>query len=76
MVVNMCGKNNREILARIRRSFGGKVLLSPDDDGNTVVFACKGELLWPKGESPGSFQMKLRKFEKRYGLGKAMAPVG
>lgn len=48
MVVNLCGKNKREILARIRRSFVGKVLLSPGNDGNTVVFACKGELLWPK----------------------------
>jgi spermidine synthase len=75
MVVNVCGKDTREILTRIRRSFN-EVLLSPDKDGNTVVFACKGERLWPKGESPGSFQMKLRKFEKKHGLGKAMAPVG
>jgi spermidine synthase len=76
MVVNVCGEEQQEILARIRRSFGGKVLLSPDHDGNTVVFASKGELLWPKGESPGSFQMKFRKFENKYGLGQAMKPVG
>jgi spermidine synthase len=76
MVVNVCGKNQRTILARIRRSFSGKILLSPDCDGNTVVFASKEELLWPKSESPGSFQMKLRKFEKKHGLGQAMKPVG
>jgi spermidine synthase len=76
MVVNVCGEDHREILARIRSSFGGRVLLSPDNDGNTVVFASKGERLWPKGESPGSFEMKLRKFEKKHGLGKAMKPIG
>jgi spermidine synthase len=76
MVVNVCAEDQREILARIRRSFSGRVLLSPGHDGNTVVFASKGELLWPKGESSGSFQMKLRKFEKKHGLGKAMKPVG
>jgi spermidine synthase len=75
MAVNLCGKNNSRILKRVRRSFGNQVLVSPDDDGNTVTFACKGELLWPKGESPGSLQMRLRKFEKRYGLAKAMKPV-
>jgi spermidine synthase len=75
MVVNLCDEDNHAILTRIRRSFNSQVLLSPDADGNTVVFACKGELLWSKGESPGSLQMKLRKFEKKYGLGKAMAPV-
>jgi spermidine synthase len=75
MVVNLCEEDNRPILARIRETFNGRVLLSPDSDGNTVVFACKGKLLWPKGESAGSLQMKLRKFEKKYGLSKAMAPV-
>lgn len=75
MVVNLCGKDNRKILARIRRSFRGQTLCSSDKDGNTVVFACKGNLLWPKGEGSVSFQMKLRKFEKKYGLAKAMAPV-
>jgi spermidine synthase len=76
MVVNLCGEDNRELLTRIRKSFSGKVLPSSDDDGNTVVFACKGDLLWPKGESQGTFQMKLKKFEKKHGLGKAMSPVG
>ena len=47
MVVNVCGESHREILARIRRSFSGQVLLSPDNDGNTVVFASEGELLCP-----------------------------
>lgn len=76
MVVNLCEEGNQTVLDRICRSFDDQILLSPDNDGNTVVFACKGELLWPKGESSGSLQMKLRKFEKKYGLGKAMAPVG
>ena len=76
MVVNVCGEDHREILARIRKSFSGKVLLAPDNDGNTVVFASRGERLWPKGESTGSFEMKIRKFEKKHGLGKAMKPIG
>ena len=42
MVVNLCVKNHRRILSRIRKSFGGQIVLSTDDDGNTVVFACKG----------------------------------
>ena len=75
MVANVCGENHREILARIRRSFSGQVLLSPDNDGNTVVFASKDELLCPKA-SPLPFQMKRRKFEKKHGLGRAMKPVG
>lgn len=75
MVVNLCGKVNRKILARIRKSFRDQVLLSAEMDGNTILFACKGDLLWSRGESPGTFQMKLKKFEKKYGLGKAMAPV-
>jgi spermidine synthase len=74
MVVNLCVKNHRRILSRIRKSFGGRILLSTDDDGNTVVFACKGELLWPKNETASSFRRKLRKFERKYGLGRAMAP--
>jgi spermidine synthase len=76
MVVNVCGEDHREILARIHKSFSGKVLLAPDNDGNTVVFASRGERLWPKGESTGSFEMKIRKFEKKHGLGKAMKPIG
>jgi spermidine synthase len=76
MVVNVCGKEQRKILARIRKSFGGRIFLSPNHDGNTVAFASKGELLWKKSESPASFQMKLRKFEKKHGLKQAMKPVG
>jgi spermidine synthase len=75
LVVNLCGEDNRTILTRIHGSFSGQVLLSPDADGNTVVFACKGDLPWSKDESLASLRIKLRKFEKKYGLGKAMAPV-
>ena len=73
LVVNLCGKNRR-ILSRIRRSFGGQVLLSTDVDGNTVVFACKGELLWDKDETAESFRKELRKFERKHRLGRAVAP--
>lgn len=66
MVVNLCGDDNRMILTRIRRSFQDQVLtVIPEVDGNTIVFACRGELLWPRGESGGSFLMKLRKSEFR-----------
>jgi spermidine synthase len=74
MVVNVCVKNHRRILSRIHKSFDGQVLLSTDKDGNTVVFACKGKLLWPKNESANSFRLKLRKFELKYGLRKALVP--
>jgi len=74
MVVNLCVKNHRRILSRIRKSFGGQILLSTDNDGNTVVFACKGQSLWPKNEDASSFRMKLRRFERKYGLGRALAP--
>jgi spermidine synthase len=66
MVVNLCDDDDQHILARIRRSFHDQVLaVTPEIDGNTVVFACKGEPLWPKGESGGSFLMKLGKSESR-----------
>jgi spermidine synthase len=76
MVVNLCVKHHRRILSRIRESFGGRILLSADDDGNTVVFACKGMLLWSKNEDASSFRRKLRQFERKHGLGRAMAPRG
>jgi spermidine synthase len=76
LVVNLCVKNHRRILSRIRKSFGGQVLLSTDKDGNTVVFASKGQSLWPKSEDARSFRMKLRGFERKYGLGRAMVPRG
>jgi spermidine synthase len=76
LVVNLCVKNHRRILSRIRKSFGGRILLSTDKDGNTVVFACKGQSLWPKSEDARSFRLKLRGFERKYGLGRAMIPRG
>jgi spermidine synthase len=76
MVVNLCVKHHRRILSRIRKSFDGRILLSTSDDGNTVVFASKGESHWPKGEDSNSFRMKVRKFERKHGLGRAMAPRG
>lgn len=64
MVVNLCGDDNRQVLTRIRKSFHDQVLtVTPEIDGNTVVFACKGEPLWPKGESGRSLLMKLRTLE-------------
>lgn len=62
MVVNLCGDDNQRILTRIRRSFRHRVLaVRPEVDGNTIVFASKGEPLWPTGESRDSFLMELRK---------------
>jgi spermidine synthase len=74
MVVNLCWGKHAAIIARIRKSFGGQILLSSDKDGNTVVYACSGKLLWPADEDEHSFRLKLRKFERKYKLGKAMAP--
>jgi spermidine synthase len=76
MVVNLCVKNHRRILSRIHKSFGGQILLSADKDGNTVVFACKGKSPWPEDEDAGSLRIKLRRFERKYGLGRAMVPRG
>lgn len=62
LVVNLCGDDNRPILTRIRKSFRDQVLsVTPECDGNTIVFACKGEPLWPRGESGGSLLIKLGK---------------
>jgi spermidine synthase len=74
MVANLCWKKHRGVLARIRKSFRGQILESTDRDGNTVVFACKGDLLWPADESENSFRLKLRKFQRKYSLGRAMTP--
>jgi spermidine synthase len=74
MVVNLCIKNHKRILSRIRKSFEGRVLLFTDKDGNTVVFASKGRPPWRKDESANSFRLKLRKFERKYRLGRALAP--
>lgn len=63
MVVNLCGRGDRTILARIRTSFDDQVLVvTPEDGSNRVVFACKGEPVW-QGDASGSFLMKLRAFE-------------
>jgi spermidine synthase len=71
LVVNLCDEN-RMILARIRKSFRDQVLsVIPESDGNTIVFACKGEPLWPRDESGGSVLMKLRKPEHMYQIANA-----
>jgi spermidine synthase len=62
MVVNLCGDDNRPILTRIRKSFHDQVLtVTRECDGNVIVFACKGEPLWAKGESGDSLLMQIRK---------------
>jgi len=76
LVVNLCAADDHRVFARILRSFGGQAVTSPDNDGNTVVFACKGKLLWPEGASADFLKMKRIEFEKKYGLSKAMSPVG
>ncbi len=72
-VVNVCG-SYRRILARIRKTFSSQVLLSTDVDGNTVVFACKGEVLLADNENADTFRKILAKFERKHGLGRAIAP--
>lgn len=76
LVVNLCAADDRRIFARILRSFGGQAVSSPDNDGNMVVFACKGELLWPEAASADFLKGKRIEFEKKHGLSKAMPPVG
>ena len=74
MVANLCWQKHTRIVSRIRKSFEGRVLLSSDADGNTVVFACKGEQLWTSGEDETSLRPKLKKFARKHRLGKAVAP--
>jgi spermidine synthase len=76
LVVNLCAADNHMIFARILRSFGGQAVSSPDQDGNVIVFACKGKLLWPEGASEGFLEAKRIEFEQKYELSKAMSPVG
>lgn len=65
LVVNLCGDDNRSILTRIRKSFGDQVLsVTPECDGNTIVFASKGGPLWSKGESDASWLTTLMDFEQ------------
>jgi spermidine synthase len=66
MVVNLCDWQNRANITRIRESFHDQVLVArPEDGSNKVVFACKGEPLWPQSESAGTFLMQLRASEYR-----------
>jgi len=60
-VANLCGAEDRRAIERIRRTFGGHVLVAaPEDDGNTVVFALKGERLWRSDRSVPELVSKLR----------------
>jgi spermidine synthase len=49
LVVNICDhRHQREMLARIRGSFGDRVIgVTPEPGENTIVFATKGEQLQP-----------------------------
>lgn len=76
LVVNLCAADEHSIFARIHRSFSDQALASPDNDGNTVIFACKGDLLWPEGASADFLKRKRIEFEKKYRLSKAVSPVG
>jgi spermidine synthase len=76
MVVNLCWQKHTRIISRIRKSFHGQVLLSSDGDGNTVVFACKGELLWPQHEDEASLRSRVKRFERKHRLGRAVLPGG
>jgi spermidine synthase len=76
LVVNLCAADDQRIFARILKSFSGQAVTSPDNDGNTVVFACKGELLWPEGASADFLKLKRIEFEKKHRLSQAISPVG
>ncbi|WP_446742210.1 fused MFS/spermidine synthase [Silvibacterium acidisoli] len=76
LVVNLCAADEEAVVARIRESFGGKVSRSSNHDGNSVIFACKGSLMWPCEESSAFLADKLTEFEKKYEMTKAVAPVG
>jgi spermidine synthase len=76
LVVNLCITDEESVVARILRSFDGKVSRSTNHDGNTVIFACKGSLMWPGEDSSAFLAEKLAEFEKKYEMSKAIAPVG
>lgn len=76
LVVNLCAADEESVVARIRHSFDGKVSRSINHDGNTVIFACKGTLMWPNEDSSAFLASKLAEFEQKYEMGKAVAPVG
>ncbi|MFT4113444.1 transferase [Silvibacterium sp.] len=75
LVVNLCGYNRRIAQARLRRIFAGRILSARDKNGNTVVYACKGDLLWPKNAT-GTFLSQARiAFEKKHALARALKPI-
>ena len=74
MVASLCWQKHTAIISRIRKSFGGQILLLSDAHGNTVVFACKGKLLWPENEDEVSLRSRVKKFERKHGLRRAIAP--
>lgn len=76
LIVNLCSADEKKIFDRICRSFNGQAILSPDNDGNAIIFACKGESPWPETASSDFLKSKLTEFEKKYNLSKALAPVG
>ena len=76
LVANLCWKKHARIIARIGKSFSGQVLVAREPYGNTIVFACKGKLLWSEKENEASMSAKLKQFERKYKLGKALAPRG
>ncbi len=61
MVVNLCDPRDEVHIARIRRSFGDRVLVATFEDGeNRVVFAGKGDGLRPEAEAGEEFVEKLK----------------
>ena len=60
MVVNLCDPQDEVHIARIRRSFGDRVLVATFADGeNKIVFAGKGDGLWPEDVSDDGFGLEL-----------------
>lgn len=65
MVLNLCDHGNQTNFSRIKRVFDDQALIvTPDDGGNRVVFACKGRSRWQE-EHAGSILMKIKEFEYR-----------
>ncbi len=61
MVVNLCDLQDEVHIARIRRSFGDRVLVATFEDGeNRIVFAGKGDGLRPEAKAGEEFVEKLK----------------
>ncbi|MFT4112678.1 fused MFS/spermidine synthase [Silvibacterium sp.] len=75
LVVNLCDATRQQAFSRIQRAFHGHAISTRDRDGNIVVYACKGDRLWPETATSTYLARKRTAFEKKHGLSKALTPV-